>query len=100
MKLSPHEILNYLGFDIDEEGVELNENDAFYLSESLRLAGNTLNIDNIPEKDLLEFRNGLAGIVSEWMGKEAIDENKDSSLKLRVSIEVILCQTFKYRKPN
>lgn len=27
LKIKPHEILKYLGFDIPEEGIEANEND-------------------------------------------------------------------------
>ncbi len=100
MKLKPHEILNHLGFDIDEEGVYINENDAFYCSESLRLVGKTLNVDNIPEKELSELRNRLSGLVSTWTGKPPGKENESPLLKLKVSIQVIMQQTFKYSEPK
>jgi len=36
MKLKPVEILRYLGFDIPEDGIEINENDAYLVTSALR----------------------------------------------------------------
>ncbi|MEJ2424690.1 MAG: hypothetical protein P8101_09535 [Candidatus Thiodiazotropha sp.] len=55
MKLAPHEILQYLGFKIPPEGIEINPSDAFLHAESLRLLGKTLNVAAIAESDLHDF---------------------------------------------
>lgn len=63
MKLSPSEILAYLGFQIGPEGIEINPVDAFAITTGLRLAGQVLasRLDVIPEDELKGMHDGMNG---------------------------------------
>jgi hypothetical protein len=90
MKLMPHEILNYLGFEVREEGVEVNENDAFFISAALKLTGGTINIEDIPSEDLKDLHTGLVGLVAAWNQKDASEWNETSEAKLRAHIRAMM----------
>ena len=72
MKLKPHQILQYLGFDIGEEGIEINEYDAFLHKESLKCLGDSITLDNIKDEKLLNIHNGMANIVAMHKNQEPI----------------------------
>ncbi|MCG3740691.1 hypothetical protein [Vibrio cincinnatiensis] len=61
MKMTPHQILNALGFDVPEQGIEVNEHDAFLHAESLRLLGKTISIDRIDIAELVSLYDDMAG---------------------------------------
>ncbi|MGE4278188.1 MAG: hypothetical protein AB7G62_01290 [Magnetospirillum sp.] len=65
MKLSPSEILTYLGFQVGPDGVDVNPVDAFAITTGLRLAGQVLasRLDAIPEDELKGMHDGMVGIA-------------------------------------
>lgn len=97
MKLTPIEILNYLGFDIPAEGIDINPHDDFLITASLRLVGQTMNVAAIPDADIEDMHAGLAGIVAMQRNEEPVPLNDDSVLKLHAVIESVLKVTFKRR---
>ena len=94
MILKPHEILNALGFDINEDGVEINDNDAYLHQKILKLVGATLDVNHIPENDLLKLHGDLAGLVAAWRKERPVSSNGQSAEKLRVLIRCILEQHY------
>lgn len=101
MKLKPTEILKHLGFVIPEEGIEINENDAFLLTSALKLAGKSIDVDKIEDAELAEVHGGLAGIVSGWSAAGQIapmavnhTASPESLLKLRSTLAVVLKVNF------
>lgn len=97
MKLSPSDILNYLGFAIPEDGITINPNDAFLHSEALRLLGRTLNVDRIPLEDLCNLHHGMAEMIAAWRGDSPTEPSDNSLKKLRVTIAVLLRQYYGLR---
>ncbi len=103
MKLKPVEILKYLGFDIPEDGVEINENDAYLVTSALRFAGESIDFDRIEDSQLAELHRGLAATVAGWVksgqiAPMAVSESapsSDSVLKLRATLNVLLAVSFK-----
>lgn len=66
IRLKPHEILQHLGFQVGEEGIETNPNDAFLITEVLRSLGATMSVDRIPESQLRDLHRScrfLAGVT-------------------------------------
>lgn len=96
MLLKPHEILKYMGFDIPEEGIEVNGNDGYLHSETLKLIGATLDPQRIPEKDLFALHCGMAGIVAVWKKEDPAPTNQNTALKLRAQIRANLKVTYKF----
>ena len=97
--LPPHEILNAMGFNVNEKGVEINSNDAFFITTALRLAGSTIDIEKIPIEKLKELHIGLAGLVAAWEKKDSAewkDGNGGSEPKLRANIKAILKTYFHF----
>lgn len=94
MNLKPHEILKVLGFNIGEEGITINPNDAFLITSALRLAGSTIDFDRVPESELVSVHTGLAGIVAAWRNEPPSGLKADSLDKLRSTLAVVLQQTF------
>jgi hypothetical protein len=66
MHLSPADILKYLGFDIPEEGIDINPADAYLYTTALRLTGETMNVSHISDEKLTELRGGMEGVVAMW----------------------------------
>ncbi|MBF6650041.1 MULTISPECIES: hypothetical protein [unclassified Methylobacter] len=95
MILTPHEILKYLGFEVPKDGVEINPNDAYLISSSLRLIGQTMSVTAIPEPSLEDIHAGLAGLVAAWSNEDLVPLNENSVLKLRTTIDVVLTSYFK-----
>lgn len=97
MLLKPHEILKHLGFDVPEEGVYINPNDAYMHATALRLMGKTMDAESIPSADLEQMHTGLAGLVAMWRKEDPVQITENSVLKLRLTVEVIMSHTFKYQ---
>jgi hypothetical protein len=95
MKLAPHEILHYLGFDVPPEGIEIHPNDIRLHAASLRALGTTIDVSAIPdsalsnlyveslrllsaaidvssiqESALCDLHTGFARLVEVWRGEE------------------------------
>jgi hypothetical protein len=49
MKITPHELLLCLGFDVPPEGIEINPKETCLYVESLRALGVTMDVSSIPE---------------------------------------------------
>lgn len=95
MLLTPHEILRHLGFEVPEDGIHINSNDAYLISTSLRLIGQTMSVAAIPESALEDMHTGLAGIVAMWRNEDPVPLSDDSVLNLRATIEEVLNGYFK-----
>jgi len=97
MRLTPSEILQRLGFDIPEEGIDINPHDGFLITTSLQLLGETINVAAIPEVDLVDMHHGLAGIVALHRNETPAPLHDDSILKLRAVVQSVLNVTLKKR---
>lgn len=64
MKLTPHQILQKLGFDVPAEGVVINPNDASLHDAVLRMAGQSISLATIPDVEFEGLHAGMAGLVS------------------------------------
>ena len=95
MKMTPHLILNALGFDVPEQGIEVNEHDAFLHSESLRLLGNTISIERIDNSELLTLHDGMAGLVAAHRGEDAVQASEDTAARLKKLIRTNCNATYK-----
>ena len=64
--LTPHAILQKLGFSVPEEGLHINPNDAYLYDVSLDLIGKatSTNLDNLPDDDFKTRFVGLAVFAS------------------------------------
>lgn len=54
MKLTPHQILQHLGFEVPAGGIEVSAEDSLYHVTALQLLGRTLSVANIPDRALHE----------------------------------------------
>jgi hypothetical protein len=55
MKLAPHQILRYLGFDVPAEGIEIHPREVYLHVESLRVLGTTIDVSAIPDSALSDL---------------------------------------------
>lgn len=60
MKLTPHQILQKLGFDIPAEGVEISPDDERLYSAALKLAGQSINVAAAPLSAVAKARTEMA----------------------------------------
>ncbi|MBS8270877.1 hypothetical protein DYI26_19415 [Halomonas litopenaei] len=88
MKLKPHEILQKLGFDIGEDGIEINPNDAYLYDSMLGLVGATISVKGIPDADLISQRR-TCGFLADMPVSEPGPEDLD---KARMYLSTILKQ--------
>ncbi|WP_020405857.1 hypothetical protein [Hahella ganghwensis] len=105
MKLTPTEILQHLGFDISNDGIEINENDAYLITSALHLVGKSINTDQIPDAELATLHCGTAGLVFGCSESGLISPIGDtikempsgeSLMKLRATLDLLLRVTFKH----
>ena len=103
MKITPTEILKHLGFDVPEEGVEINPNDAYLTVTALRLVGESISSDSIQESKVRELHASLTGIVSEWAQAGLVlpikvneEPSEESLMKLRAMLKTLLKVYFKH----
>lgn len=90
MNLKPHEILKALGFNIGEEGITINSDDAFLIDSALRLAGSTIDFEHVSESELRSVHTGLAGIVALRRSEPPVEADADSLAKLRSTLTLVL----------
>jgi len=95
MKMTPHKILQALGFDVPEQGIEVNEHDAFFHAESLRLIGNTISIDRIDNSELISLHDGMAGLVAAHRGEEAVPASEQTAERVKAIIRANCNVTYK-----
>lgn len=106
MKLSASDILKHMGFDIPEDGIEINPNDLFFISSVLGLVGDTMNPDLIPDAQVDALNRTLMAMMQAWSDAGFIKPvgaannvlHEDRRLKLRSTIKVLLRHTFKRRQ--
>lgn len=79
MRLKPIDILNHLGFNVPEEGIVINGDDAFLYSHSLSLLGNTMDPDRIPPDDLILFQRTLFAMVGKGSEPNTYPSSEDPS---------------------
>ena len=93
MRLKPHEILQKLGFNIGEEGVEVNSADAFLQDSMLGLMGTTINATNIPDADLRSQKRSCAFLV----GADLNEYDEGDLSKARAFLTVLMQHQFKFQ---
>ncbi len=98
MKLKPHNILQSLGFDIPEEGIEISEHDAFLYIKLLALLGETMSIDAISDEKMFEVNMAMSGLVAAQRGEEMAQPTKDSVPRFRALCEVVVKDVLKLKQ--
>ena len=88
MRLSPTEILKHLGFDIPEEGVVINHLDEYLVTQSLILAGKTIDTNRIPADRLITLSQDIGCDVTKR-------SQEDLAKRVRQSVEATLIATFR-----
>lgn len=88
MKLTPHEILKYLGINVPQDGLDINPHDTYLHGTLLRLLGEQMSVDTISEDGLSMLHVGLHGA---HIGPGAIvpDPTGETLEKLRATLRVI-----------
>lgn len=88
MKLTPHEILTYLGINVPQDGLDINSHDLYLHATLLRLLGQQMRVDAIPGTELAELLVGLHGV---HFGPGAVvpAPTAESTEKLCASLRVI-----------
>ncbi|MFO4754350.1 hypothetical protein V5H08_11860 [Vibrio cholerae] len=95
MKMTPHQILTALGFDVPEQGIEVSEHDGYLHAEALRLLGKTISIDRIDSDDLVSLHDGMAGLVATHRGEEVIQASEDTAERIKALIRANCIVTYK-----
>jgi len=93
--LKPHEILQKLGFNIDESGIKINENDSYLYDSTLGVLGATIDVDRISDTALKTQQKAcsfLAGVDPVKVGHEFNDA--------RYFLKGILKNNLKYEPRN
>lgn len=90
--ITPHEILGYLGFNIPKEGVAINVHDYLLHTESLKLLGDLISADAIPDEKLNSLRDKLHHFANDKGAPDECDET--SLLKLRTFLRIIFSNTY------
>lgn len=88
MRIKPHEILQKLGFNIGEDGIEINPNDAYLYDSMLGLVGATISVEGIPDADLIAQRR-TCGFLTDMQVSEA---GADDLYKARMFLSALLIQ--------
>lgn len=96
MKLTPHQILQKLGFDVPAEGVEINPNDAYLHDTVLRLAGQSISLANVPDAEIAGLHAGMAGLVAAWRNEPAQATTPHTVARTRTMANAVLALTFKH----
>lgn len=94
MILTPHEILQKLGFNVPPEGVRINSNDAFLHDSVLRIAGKTLNLAAAPDTDFERLHRGMAGIISAQRNEPQNETDAKAIALTRLTATTVLAQTY------
>lgn len=98
MELTPHNILQSLGFDIPEEGLEISENDAFLYIKLLALLGETININAISDEKMSEVHMAMAALVAARGSEEIAQPTKESVPRFRALCEVVVKDVLKLKQ--
>ncbi|MDR8092946.1 hypothetical protein KPB05_36425 [Burkholderia gladioli] len=93
MKLTPHEILRHLGFDMPDDGIEINPHDMYLHATLLRLLGQQMRISAIADSELAALHVGLYG-VHHGPGAVAPEPTGETIEKLRASLLVMQKRAF------
>lgn len=88
MRLTPHEILMYLGVHVPEDGIEINPYDTYLHATLLRLLGKQMSVSAIDDSDLTDLRVGMHGAVN-GPGSVVSEPTGESLEKLRMTLRVI-----------
>lgn len=101
--LTPAEILNLLGFRVPDEGVFVGSFDKPLLEGALRLLGETISIESIPDQKIHALQRTIAAFVQTVdpaMGGVAaqVEATPDTAAKTRWLIAALLGQTFNFCK--
>jgi len=88
-KLSHHQILTLLGFDVPENGIYVNQQDRELYVGTLRLLGKTISIDTITDEDILKLR-------SDWHPHVEVPD-AESVPRMRGFMTAILGSAFKFK---
>lgn len=97
MKLKPKDILDYLGFNIPEEGIEINPNDAYLYTHLLFLLGKTIDPIRIPSAELEVFAQTILAMEHKKVVNE-LDLKQNTSMEMLHLIETVLVQHLKKSK--
>ncbi len=93
MRVKAHEILSRLGFNIGEQGLEINPNDAFLYQNALQLYGKamSINLDKIPDDEIRRRFFGMAVFAgSQNQAERFLSDLKKSTQTTREYLAVIL----------
>jgi hypothetical protein len=89
MKLTPHEILTYLGIHVPQDGLTINPDDMYLHASLLRLLGEQMSVGAIRESDLTML---FAGVHSALSGPESAtaDQTNETLEKLRTTLRIVV----------
>lgn len=93
MRLKPHEILQKLGFNIGEDGVDVNPADAFLHDNILGFMGATINAAKIPDADLRSLKQGCAFLADIHLS----DAGEGDFSKDRAFLSALMQHQFKFQ---
>ena len=95
MKLTPHQILQKLGFDVPFEGVTINPDEAFLHDSVLRMAGRSIDISTIPDSEFEGLHAGMAGLVSIQRREPVVPTTPHAIEVTRSMAQTVIKQVFK-----
>jgi hypothetical protein len=92
VKITPHEILHYFGFDVPPEGIEISPNESRLYIEALRALGETVDVSAIPEAALANLYNESMRLIRESIDVSTIPDSLLQDLNDGYTKLVLACR--------
>jgi hypothetical protein len=92
MKLTPSEILYFLGFDVPPEGIEVNLDETYLYIEALRAHRVSMDMSAIPERNLGYMYTETIRMIGEVIDVATIPDSILRQLDDRISKLILACR--------
>ena len=96
MKLTPHQILQKLGFNIPVDGVHVADVDEPILSESLRIAGVRIDLRKVPDSEFVAMDSVVCASAVKWRMIPNVEKERAAHI-MRSAAIVSLQQTLNFK---
>lgn len=99
MKLTPHQILLKLGFNVPPDGLTINPSDLLLHEAVLGMAGRTIDLSRVPDQAFRDLHTDLAHVVAEWRGAPPMPTTDRSAEITRKVAMTVLTSSYNWAPP-